>query len=32
MFAEEPEVYDTSVVKLIVSHIKEWIKIDVDER
>lgn len=32
MFASEPEIYDISVVKLVASHIKEWIKIDVDER
>ena len=30
MFTEEPEIYDESVVKHIASHIKEWIKIDVD--
>lgn len=31
MFLEEKEIYDDSVVKLIASHIKELVKIDIDK-
>ena len=30
MFLEEKEIYDRSMVKLISSHINEWVKIDID--
>ena len=31
MFLEEKEIYDDSIVKLIASHIKELVKIDIDK-